>query len=68
MNRKKTDEKEVDKYASSALMKEMISKWIDLQNCRKISAETVITNRAVITNKTVNIFNDNVMAHFIKKI
>ena len=39
----------------------MISKWIDLQNFEeKYHPDTVITNR------TVNMFNDNVMAHFRK--
>jgi len=56
------EEKEEDKEnASSALMKEMISKWIDLQNfVEKYHPDTVITNRMV------NMFNDNVMAHFRK--
>ena len=39
----------------------MISKWIDLQNfAEKYHPDTVITNR------TVNILNDNVVAHFRK--
>ena len=39
----------------------MISKWIDLQNfVEKYHPDTVITNRMV------NMFNDNVMGHFRK--
>ena len=46
---------------SSALIKEMIWKWIDQQNiAEKYHPDTVITNR------TVNIFNDNVMAYLRK--
>ena len=60
----KIDEKEEDKEdVSGALIKEMISKRIDLQNfAEKYHPDTVVTNR------TVNIFNDNMMAHFIKTL
>ena len=53
------EEKEEDKEdVSSAPIKEMISKWIYQQGiAEKYNPDTVITNI------TVNIFNDNVMAH-----
>ena len=55
----KIHEKEDDiEDVSSALIKEMISKWIDQKNfTEKYHPDTVITSR------TVNMFNDNVMAH-----
>ena len=57
MTLKKIEEDKDD--VSSAVIKEMISKWIDLQNVvEKHRPDTVITNR------TVNIFNNNVITHF----
>ena len=54
----KIEEKE---DVSSVLIKDIILKWIDLQNlAKKYHPDTVITNT------TVNIFNDKVMAHFRK--
>ena len=60
----KIEEKEWDKEdVSCTLIIEMISKWIDLQNLvEKYYPDIVITNR------TVNIFNDDVMAHLRKNI
>ena len=64
MNRKKLPDKIEEKVedkedVSSALIIEMILIWVDLQNfAKKYHPYTVIKNR------TVNIFNDNVMAHF----
>ena len=61
MNRKKIEEKEEGKEdVSSVPIKEIISKLIDLQNIAdKYHPDTVITHR------TVNISNDNVMAYFM---
>ena len=53
----KLKKKENEEDVSSALIIEFIFKWIDLQNfAEKYHPDTVITNR------TVNIFNGNVMA------
>ena len=53
------ENKRIKKMSPSALIKEIILKWIDQQNFpEKYHPDTVITNR------TVNIFNDNVMANF----
>ena len=67
MNRKKLadkiEEKEEDKEedVSTAIIKEIISKWIDLQNiAEEYHPDTMIKNGAM------NIFIDNVMAHFRK--
>ena len=58
----KIEEKEEDtEDVSCAPIKEMISKWIDLPNF----AEEHRTDM-VITDRTVNIFNENVMAYFRK--
>ena len=58
----KIEEKEEDKFdVSSSLIIEMISKWIDLLNLEEKYHPDI-----VITNRTVNILNDNVMAHFKK--
>ena len=56
------EEKDEDKEdVSSALNEEMISKWIDMQSfAEKYHPDTVITNR------TVDIYNDNVLVHFRK--
>ena len=54
----KIEEKEENRDVTSAIIKEKISKWIDLKNfTEKYHPDTVITNR------TVNIFNDNVMTN-----
>ena len=60
MNMKKIEENEEDtEDVSSALIQEMISKRIDLQNfAGKYHPDNVAASR------TVNIFNDNAMAHF----
>ena len=61
--KKLADKIEEKEDVSHAPFQEIISKWIDLQNlAEKYHPDTVITNR------TVNIFNDNVMAHFIKTL
>ena len=56
----KIDEKDEDNEdVSSALIKEIILKWIDLLSfAEKYRPDTVIRNR------TVNIFNNNILAHF----
>ena len=61
-HRKKISDKMEDKDVSVALINEIISKWIYLQKiAEKYHPDIVITNR------TVNIFNDNVMVH-VRKI
>ena len=55
-------ENEEDKEdVSNVPIKEIILKWMDQQNLAEIYHRDT-----VITNITVNIFNDNVIAHFRK--
>ena len=53
------DEKKTEEIIPSALIKEICGKWDDVQAfVKKYHCDIVVANR------TVNLFNDNVMSHF----